>query len=403
MYVFYFRLQRVPILSLLDSTLVLGMILTIPYISYVSYKKEFNKMLGKKSICGLLASCTGLLVLGAIITSVHGQFEFSIYRPLIHQLLFLIVGVMFYAYLKVRHKHHKVLEYVIVVYAVQSVIQYASFLLPPVNTFTDLFKTEEIIILKQQYDGFRLNAISGGLAFSLAGAYAIVFTIMIFRWNEVRIKHKFNTLCLLLAGSLPAGRTALLLIFIALVLYVMIDLFTKRKSRVGIKQKTALMIALSPVFLMVIILLLVLIFKRLSNEFLSKLGTIQYWLVKWKTEYFRIGNESSYDFWSANYGVLENIKDIFWGDGIYTNPDGTYYLRQDAGYVRMLGFGGVIWIGAMFLHQLRFFKFNKKRRMESFVLLFLMLVGTLKADCIGIDLQIILVLTLLLQANVDEI
>lgn len=400
MYIFYFRLQRVPVLSLLDSTLIVGMYLIISYIISYEFRNEFSKMLGKKSMIKLLLSCVGLMFLATIITSIHGQFEFSICKPLFHQLLFLIIGFMFYAYLKSKHKQHKIIEYIIIAYSFQSIIQYAAFLMPKVNEFTDMFKTEDIIILKQQYDGFRLNAISGGLAFSLAGAYAIVVTIMIYRWNEVKIKHKFITLCLLLAGSLTAGRTALLLIFIAMILY---SIFGKHRSPVNLKKNTVLFIVLSPIILIGIVLILRYIFRQLSDAFLSKLGTISYWLTKWKTEYFRVGNESNYDFWSTNYGVINNIKNKFLGDGIYTNSDGTYYLKQDAGYVRMLGFGGVIWIFAMFMHQLKFFKFKGKRLFESIVLIFLMLIGTLKADCIGIDLQIILILTLLIQLNADEI
>lgn len=83
----------------------------------------------------------------------------TILQPLFHQFVFLIVSLFVYSYIRYRNQDNKLLEYIIIAYSVQTIIQYLSFLLPAFNAFTDLFKTEEAILLKRQYDGFRLNAI----------------------------------------------------------------------------------------------------------------------------------------------------------------------------------------------------------------------------------------------------
>jgi hypothetical protein len=309
----------------------------------------------------------------------------------------------------VKNRQDNVVEYIIVSYVIQSFIQYASFLIPEVSTFTDMFKTKDIIELKLQYAGFRLNAISGAFAFGLAMGYAVVITLLLFRWKEVKIKKKVSTLIILLAGGVAAGRTSILMSVITIafiVLYKIINTLIIGRLRV-----TNISIYPKTIFWLIIVgiggsTIVPRLFRWLNSntEWQTKFNTILLWLVKWKANYFGIGKTktNSYDFWTDNYSVFNQIQNIIIGNGIYSNPDGTYYLHVDAGYIRILAFGGIVWGIALLIHQILILNVNPKRRYECFVLLVLLLIGTIKADCLGMVLSVIVILTLTGLSNQEE-
>lgn len=400
-YLFYFKIYNLNMLSYFDSTLIIGIFFSILLFVSTKYRKIFVENIKKLKINRLILSCLALLVFALFIIFANQSFEFSICRPIIHQLLFIIIGIEFFYYLKYKGYNDYILKFIIQAYALQTFIQYGAFIFEPLNLFTNLFKSENIIILKEQYDGFRLNAISGGLAFSLAGAYAYVVSIFLFRWNEINIKWKKCIFLLLIAGSLPAGRISLLFIILAFFYKIAVNIIQNKSRKIEVKTIKNI------IYIFFGIILLALLGPKLlemyNPVFVEKLNTISYWMVKWIPDYFEGRDSSSgYDFWSTNYSVLSDINNYFIGDGLFENQDGTYYLRQDAGYVRILGFGGLLWLAALLIHQLMFFCMLDKRKYENAFFFIMILIATLKSCCLGMDLQILLLMVLVYLFNLEE-
>lgn len=391
MYAFFFKFVNVSIISAIDSTLILGFLLIMPFcISHKMQRNFFYIIQNKKFQC-LFIGCIFLLVSAALIILLHGAKDFSILEPLFHQLLFIIVGVEYFAYMESKQKEGDILKYFVIAYCIQTVIQCLAFLSPAFHRVTNWFKTAEEISLQKYYDGFRLNGISGSIAFGLAAGYAIVTALYIIRWDEFKQWNKLKKimiLVLLMAGGLLAGRTAILLDVIVL-FCAMVKRIKTGKRTIKIDSSVEWILILIPIILIAVIVI-PLYLSKMGPEFMNKLGTFRYWLVKWKYDYFGIGESTGMNFFEDMMEKMPPLSTLLLGDGMYMTPDGANYLGQDAGYIRILAFGGVYWLTVLFVYQKMFL--SKRRKFEAFVIMLIILIGTIKADFLGMLLQSQLIL-----------
>lgn len=403
MYLFYFRFYSVFDINSMESTTILGGFLVFFCLISPQYRSSVYRKFCEVKTFKIIIFCFILLLISFLISAIHGKSDYSFVKLLFHQFVYLIVGVFCYMYFKCKGKENNIIEYIVYAFLIQSFIQYLAFLNPAFSSFTNMFKPEDIIILKQQYDGFRLNAISGAVALGLAVGYAIVITIFIFRWDELKLKHKILDFIILSAGGVASGRTAILLTIVSIGMFFLFKVFEKRDG-VFIKKKTFFSLLILAVGILIIMNAAPSVIRLLPEDFQSRLSTVIVWLSRWKVTYFSLDQGSSvYNFWTASYSVIKQINSIFWGDGLYTNADGTYYLRTDAGYVRLIAYGGIFWVVFMFLYQQMFLKGNPYRRSENITIMALILVATLKADNLGVSIQNQLILIIMYLLNNDEL
>lgn len=403
-YLFYFKIYRVPILSFFDSAIIIGIVLfsMLPFVK--GYLNNVYKVISYKKVLLLLLVCFGIIFYAMLLPILKGSLDFSTTVTLIHLFIFVCIGILLFAFLKTKQRADKIFEYIILCFVIQTGIQYAGFLIPSFGKFTNIFKSDYVIELKKAYDGFRLNAVAGSFAFGLAVAYSIATIIFVSRWNELKYFKPITKpvlFLILIMGAVITGRTALLLDAIGIFLIFIRKIFIRTNQKVAGKNLKAFF-KVGIVFAVALAMGIAFLYKR--PEFQGAFETITVWLEKGPKQYLGIGeNDTGYDFFSTNYSVISEIKDILFGDGIWENSDGTYYLHQDAGYVRILGFGGFVWLVILFIFQLFFFNFGikKKRTYENVILLFVILVATLKGDNIGISLDNNVIILLVMLCDLD--
>lgn len=399
-YLFFFRLQNVPVLSAIESTTFLGLVLFFYFLFSKKYRKCFVKTIIYQKVQRPLIWCLVVLLIAIVIIGAHATREFSILRPLFHQLIFIFVGVEFYAYLLAKNSRNKIIEYMIIAYSIQTLFQYLSFISPAVNEFTDLFKTAEALRMKKWYDGFRGNAISGSIAGGLACGYSIVTMLMLAYWSELRFSRtltKYVYLVLLVLGGFAAGRISIVLNIVGIMI-IGLYYFLQRKYTVRVSQTTVFLFLGSPIILLSIYCIFRGVLNNVDAAFLAKLETVKGWLLN-MFSFYTLENDNN--FWSDSYPVIEKIGSIWFGDGRYANADGTYYLGVDAGYTRMIGFGGILWLVVMMIYQVQYLKYPGKK-VFNYVIIGMLLVATLKQDCIGISLQNQLILVLMYISNATK-
>ncbi len=409
-YLFFFKFYRVPIfdslpiLSYFDSAIIVGIVLflLLPFVK--GFFNNFCNVVSCKKVSAVLLSCFAILCYAFILPVLKGSLDFSTVETLGHLFIFVCVGILIFSFLKTKRRTNKLTEYIILCFVIQTIIQYIGFLIPAFGNFTNIFKSEDAIELKKQYDGFRLNAISGSLAFGLATGYSVVTIIFVSRWNELRhFKPIIKPILffVLIMGGVITGRTALLLDIIGIFLIFIRKIFVRTNKKIA-RENLKAFFKVGIVFAAILAIGIALLYRR--PEFQAAFKTITVWLEKGPKQYLGIGgNDTEYDFFATNYSVISDIKDIFFGDGIWENSDGTYYLHQDAGYVRIFGFGGLVWLVILIIFQLNFFNFNIKKKIsyENIVLLVIILVATIKGDNIGISLNNNVVIFMVMLRDLD--
>lgn len=398
-YLFYFKFVNIPFVSVLDSTIIVGIYLSMVYFFSPSMRRKFSELLLTKSIKTILIFCSFLIVFACFITIIHVELDFSICIPLFHQLIFLLIGLEYYSYLSSKGQEKNIIYFFVIAYCLQTIIQYLSFLNPEFHSFTNLFKTDYEVGMQRLYSGFRLNAISGGIAFSLAAGYAVITAFFLLRWKELTQltnSAKTNIFILLMAGGLCAGRTAILLIFLVLVCILLKNAVCGRYV-LKFKKRSLVSFAIFP-FVLMAIYYLALSFLQSHPEIQDSLTTVQYWLSKW--DQYLGADTDNFNFWDDMASKLPSVLSLIIGDGRYMELDGANYLHQDAGYIRILAFGGIPWLILLFFYQKQFFVTN--RRFEKICIMALILIGTLKADFLGMLLQTQLIIFPIYLLNNDE-
>ncbi|MGF1885602.1 hypothetical protein L4D13_05600, partial [Photobacterium profundum] len=86
---------------------------------------------------------------------------------------------------------------------------------------------------------------------------------------------------------------------------------------------------------------------------------------------------------------LPSIGTILFGDGLYTNFDGSYYMHTDSGYMRQMllfGIGGVLSFFAytfLILRAIAYYFFNKTYLLSLLILLFCFSILHYKGEVLG--------------------
>ena len=161
---------------------------------------------------------------GAMITIFSGANDFSFIITMLHQLFSLVVGVFVVVYIYSRGKY--ILNCIVWSFFAQSCIQMISMFSTPFRIFTNMFRTRGAVTIGQwSYTGIRGLAISGYAFFGLAVAYGLVFILWSLYYDKVLrntpIPIKAIMLGMMIFGGMSAGRTSLIGLGIAIVIFIM--------------------------------------------------------------------------------------------------------------------------------------------------------------------------------------
>lgn len=381
-YIFGFKIY-----SIIDSTILVGILLSIKIIINKELANIFKKKIFSKSTFEIVISFLLLLVTAGVATVGGGEYDFSYMKVLIHLLIVIIIGYELASLFEYKGKASKILNYMIVAFLVQTIFQWICYMFPTFSSYFNYFRSSSMVEKSVHYNGYRGIALSQSGFFALSSSYALTI-LMYFSKNNTLTKNnflKYTLFGILVSGTFFAGRTGFVgLLFIPILLY-----FNNEK-----KEKIILSKALRKltVALICIGIFLTGISWMSNNKKFAKVYNFAFELFNNYEE----GNgfrSTSTDVLFEMYNIDISAKTIIFGDGKYSSDDGNYYKKTDVGYYRKILYFGVI--GLILSILLQYFLFgNKKNKIETWILLALLLILELKGEIIGLNIMINSIATL---------
>src|SRR5699024_1494084 len=142
----------------------------------------------------------------------------------------LSIGVLIFALYKMKESINLLPIHLIYIFFIQGCIQLISYLVPQINEFLNIFRTDGVISIGQNeyYDGARGLAISGQGFFGLGIGYAIIFVIIFKYWKKLTPNFpifRYFILGILVFGGLSAARVSLVGIIIGVIYTIIENLF----------------------------------------------------------------------------------------------------------------------------------------------------------------------------------
>lgn len=302
-------------------------------------------------------------------TVVHGAYDFTITRAPITLILTIFQCLLFLMVVGKLDKNYTeatIIRLIIIAFVVQSVIQILGFWHEDALSIIRLFQDDQdALLMEQGYAGVRGLAISSELSFALASGYGLCFILLAF-YTNFDVSRRFIAVCflLLLIGSLFAGRTAFVGLAFSILLYLHCNLSSFRKI-FGLITWT-----------LIFLIILIYFIRVYGDSDNAELLRFAFEFIFSYMETGELSTESSTSLLNNHLPVLMrvNFYQLIHGDGFYTNPDGSYYMHSDSGFVRDLYFGGVIFLMykliAQFVLNFSWTIFNKKNRNSSKMILF---------------------------------
>lgn len=324
-------------------------------------------------------------------------FDYSFLRVIGMQGVHIAAALPVLAYL--RHEgftQEKVETCFIAIFVVQTFIQLIvlnnEFLSNAIQAF-NRFDPED---LAGAGSNIRGKALSAATTYHLTLAYGVGFIVYVKRLLSE--KASLRNICigvLLFVGIFFAGRSGFVACLIGAVGYLFYNRDTTIVHKLGICIKILLLLT------MVICILLAALSVWTPEFYALLMDTV----LPYAFEFFYSVDKSGtmetastnqlMDMWKSDFNPLEFV----FGSGMYSNPDGTYYMHVDPGVLRHLlfmGIPGYIVLVVYQLYLLPFWKMNGKTRYYSVLILIFILVMDFKGVTVGVN-KFIMAITLLLS------
>ena len=303
---------------------------------------------------------------------VNGSSDISFFITFFHMFLQLTCGIFLYAWFTYKNYEKRAIEYIMISFIIQALIQWAAFGLPFVLDFVRLFQSENTIAIGHKYGQTRALSISGSSFFGLAVSYGLVF--IIFWSNENRLCHKNRAVkwlfySLMVTGTFFAGRTG----YVGLALGLMcLVLKRKRKRRL---TKGELAAGLAGILSLAGGIAWFIRASQINRKLYTLFRiTFEVFINRITKGTFR--TTSTDTLWSMYFKIP--FETFIAGDGIYTNADGSYYMFTDSGYMRQILFIGVIGLFLLIVMQLCIIGWGKNDRAVRVFTLIYILVAEIK-------------------------
>jgi hypothetical protein len=272
----------------------------------------------------------------------------------------MVFAMIYVSPLLIGEHRSNVFEYIVMLiclaYALQGIIQLLGFMVPAIGDFLISISPykEEIIDGRLSSQAFRSYALAGYHFFGLAcgfGSAFILFFKCLFSEKQTFIKgyKAYIIFTLLMVGAAFAGRTAWVGLVTALAMSV-VFLFIKKPKRIFYQTMKAIVI-------MSVALLLI------YNVFLTPAikNQLETTIFPFAFEFFYSYEEDKEFRTSSTDVLIENFyyslpyETVMYGKGKFFNLDGSYFGHTDAGYMRTIMFGGILFTLSLIIYQSLYF------------------------------------------------
>ncbi len=383
MYVFMFR-----IVGIIDSAIFVGAILVILICFDRRAQRIIINVLNSKTFIHLLLIFFGLCVWLMIVMLINGVLDFSFYKTWVHAIIQVVIGIMLYGYLYSHSAHKNITNYLILAFLYQTAIEWLAFISPSFKSLIYLTKEAETILIADRYSGIRGLSLAGSSFFGLAVAFGLMY-ILFFSDNITLFKR--HPMCrvfaffFLLTGTFFAGRTGLIGVALILLYFLYRIIFKNEK----IKFK-ALIIPVSILIGLFLVFYFVSLTLAGENTFFKGILNLYNYVFEALFSALRgngLTTTSSSELFNEMYFGI-SFKTFLIGDGYYTDPvTGAYYMATDAGYMRVILYGGLPALILLILFQKKIFDFGKNHKSKLlFVIWIFLFITQSKGEVIGMSL-----------------
>ena len=296
---------------------------------------SFMRMLRNKKLFNILLFSLLYFLLSVPITILHLKNDFSFFGESVGVFIVEISTVLFYSIFCIR-SNCNILNWLIIIYLIQSLIIFGAFMSPNILDIVRSFQYENAQDIAKNYleqDIVRGLALSGDLFFGLAASFGFVIILSVYCFIKSQKYYYVLIAFFLSVSSFFVGRTALVGLGIAIILFVI--------SPMRYKIRTSFNIIIS-LFAVIIGIYVLLPFN--VKEILTE-NVFPYALEMFYS--FHEGEGLTTSSTSDLYNMLNSsisISTLLFGDGQFTSATGEYYMRVDVGYFRQIYFSGIFYV-----------------------------------------------------------
>lgn len=337
----FFIIFNFPI-PLVHSSLAISIfVLLVIFLISKDFQKEIFKLLKNKFLfCSLLGTFL-LIPIGISIAIIHETFDFSILKSNTLTIVTIVTTIFLFPLInkyviKNQDNIKEMALFIINIMAIQSVIEILAFLSPTVLSIVRFFQKEIVINLGIGYNNLRALALTGNPFFSLSSAFGLTFILLFFSYSKE--KEYWATLnfiylfLLILIGSFFSGRTA----FVGLIFGISYFLLSEKNILSKIKNLIIIILLITIFLLIFYVAIPDFIRIKIDNNLLPFIFEFLYNY----SETGKLSTQSTDVLLNRMYFQL-SFDTLLFGDGRYTNIDGSYYMHTDSGYMRNLLFYGL--------------------------------------------------------------
>lgn len=357
---------------------------------WLPFRLFFNKRMCQNLKCLLssyyvyyiIAIYVFIFVYAIVVTFITGRFDFSLLPSIVNVLIHFIIAVFVVAFVGYCNVNKKdLLYYLVVLFAIQSIIQLMAFFYVDILDFIRLFQPSRASQISENFGGRKGLALSGNMFFSLAAQYGLIF-ILYTEYLEMKGKVGLGDIVLfvlLFVGGIFSGRTFFLGVII---FFCVIIIFSSFHWKVKLKMMQY------PIFC---ILGVCVLWRYLPGDMQLRLYDLYLYSFEFLENFLngeKIHTTSTDSLFNNMYYRLP-ISTFLFGDGLYTNSDGSYYGHTDAGYMRNILYGGIFFFCiCLFVDLFLIFKSKIGNSRLLWCILVYLLILHIKGEVLGYLLSI---------------
>jgi len=402
MYIFSFSIPiEAPIH--ISSARVVYLLVLPSFLLNRKWQSNSLKVIKNKKIVTIIILLIFIISYTLFVPIFYKTYDYSMLSPFINQMIALIFGIIIFSLFKLKRKVNDIPKYLIYIFIIQALIQFFSFVSPEIRNFLNLFRVEDKILIAERYNYIRGLAISGGQFFGLAVGFGLIFIIYSYFWYDVFKKAsvlKYLSLIFLFFGAMSAARSSLVGVGISIFYFVI-----NKIKNMELKFNRRLKINIINIVLIIILIFTILLTIYLIDfDFIiDKIQRMSKFAFEFIYNFINKGelSTSSTDILFNRMYFKVDLKTFFIGDGLYTNPDGSYYMHTDAGYMRNILYFGIVGFIILLIYQLQFFVWRKKKFfLFNVLVMFYILVLHIKGYTLSFNIMMQKILFLLLLYNI---
>lgn len=378
MYLFAFNIKGG---SAIESSMIVSLCLTVLAIINKDFFLCCVKVLKTRFVRTIILGYVTTNLWCVLCVRINGTNDFTFLKTFFHVFWQISTGVFLYNFLKFRGRESQIVNYIVVAFIAQTIIQWMAFLIPPVRTLVRFTKSADVLERAYQYGNMRAISLSGSSFFGLSAAYAMIALLFWSKKNTIFKENRFMRVLfygVMMSGTFFAGRTGFVGIVMACV-YGMVRRLFKRDFKIKALSENE---KKSGIFFSTIVLATIMVAGILcfTNEGFATL----FWFA-FQPLYNLVTKGtlmvSSVSDLLGMYSFVP-LKTLLIGDGAYSVGD-YYYMGTDVGYYRVIYYAGVIGLVLLMYLQLVIVKPKQgEERILKGVLLITLLILNLKGEVI---------------------